>query len=108
MKKSVTIKRSHSVTLTLVMGGKAEKPAVLSDFGPVRAGLTIMQSHSTEMVSQDQQLTELLNTLERKIAILESKSLEVLDTFLSGSTHLVEPKLSIAGTTTTNMVGSIQ
>ena len=94
-KRNIT-KHSHSVTLTLVMGGKAEKPAVLSDFGPVRAGLTIMQSHSTEMVSQDQVLTELLNTLERKLAILESKSLEVLDTFENGTTHLVEPSLSIA------------
>ena len=86
-KRNIT-KHSHSVTLTLVMGGKVEKPVVLSDFGPVRAGLTITQSHSTEMVSQDQVLTELLNTLERKLAILESKSLELLDTW----SHDIQPR----------------
>ena len=83
------------------MGGKAEKPVVLSDFGPVRAGLTITQSHSTEMVSQDQVLTELLNTLEKKLAILESKSLEVLDTWSHDIQPRAEPSLSIA-----NIIGT--
>jgi hypothetical protein len=44
--------------------------------------------------SQDQQLSELLNTLERKAEILLRKSCEALDTFLTGSTHLVEPMIS--------------
>jgi hypothetical protein len=94
MKKSVTIKHSHSVTLTLVMGGKEEKAPVLSVFGPVRAGLT-----TTQRTNEDRALTELLNTLEREVATLVSRSYAVLDTYLTGTTHLVEPKLSIAGTT---------
>jgi hypothetical protein len=40
----------------------------------VRAGLTISQT------TQDQQLTELLNSLERKVAELIYKSSTVLDT----------------------------
>jgi len=36
-------------------------------------------------------LTELLNSLERKIAELNIKSYEVLNIFLSGTTHRAEP-----------------
>ena len=46
-----------------------------SPFGPVRAGLTTSQTTS------DQQLTELLSCLEKKVAILVSKSSTVLDTW---------------------------
>ncbi len=46
----------------------------LSPYGPVRAGLTTLQT------TQDQQLTELLNSLEREVATLVSKSCTVLDT----------------------------
>jgi hypothetical protein len=46
----------------------------LSPYGPVRAGLTTWQT------TQDQQLTELLNSLEREVATLVSKSCTVLDT----------------------------
>ncbi len=45
-----------------------------SPFGPVRAGLTTWQT------TNDQQLTELLSSLERKVATLVSKSCTVLDT----------------------------
>jgi len=45
-----------------------------SPYGPVRAGLTTWQT------TQDQQLTELLNSLEREVATLVSKSCTVLDT----------------------------
>jgi hypothetical protein len=45
-----------------------------SPFGPVRAGLT------TSQTTNDQQLTELLNSLERKVAILVSKSSTLCDT----------------------------
>jgi hypothetical protein len=45
-----------------------------SPYGPVRAGLT------TSQITQDQQLTELLSSLEREVATLVSKSCTVLDT----------------------------
>ena len=58
---------THSVTTTV-------RSNVLSPYGPVRAGLTTWQT------TQDQQLTELLNSLEREVATLVSKSCTVLDT----------------------------
>jgi len=91
MTKSIT-RSSSSVTLTLVMGGKEEKAFVLSPFGPVRAGLTTTQYQDTPMASQDQLLTELLNSLEKKVATLVSKSYAALDISAPGmQTHLVEP-----------------
>jgi hypothetical protein len=45
-----------------------------SPYGPVRAGLTTWQT------TNDQQLTELLSSLEREVATLVSKSCTVLDT----------------------------
>jgi hypothetical protein len=59
---------THSVT-TIV------KSNVLSPFGPVRAGLT------TSPTTSDQELTELLNSLEREVATLVSKSYTALDTW---------------------------
>lgn len=47
----------------------------LSPYGPVKAGLT-----TSQRTDRDHQLTELLNSLERKVASLNSKSYTVLDT----------------------------
>jgi hypothetical protein len=58
---------THSVTTN-------NRESVLSPYGPVRVGLTTWQT------TQDQQLTELLNSLEREVATLVSKSCTVLDT----------------------------
>ncbi len=58
---------THSVTTTV-------RSNVLSPYGPVRAGLTTWQT------TQDQQLTELLSSLESEVATLVSKSCTVLDT----------------------------
>jgi hypothetical protein len=102
--RNYKIKSSQSVTLTLLSGGREMSEPVLSPYGPVRAGLTIMPDLSTIRASQDQQLSELLNTLERKAEILLRKSCEVLDTFLTGSTHLVEPMISKEEITTTNVL----
>lgn len=102
MKSSIT-KRSSRVTLTLVTGGVGEKARVSSPFGPVRAGLITMQSPVIPMVSHDQLLTELLNSLEKEVATLVFRSFEVLNTFEHGTTHLVEPTsivLDSAGTDT--------
>ena len=61
--------------------------SVPSPFGPVRAGLTISQT------TNDQPLTELLSSLERKIAELNTKSCTVLDTW-STATQRVSAVLS--------------
>ena len=45
-----------------------------SPYGPVRAGLT------TSQITQDHQLTELLNSLEREVENLNFKSFTVYDT----------------------------
>jgi hypothetical protein len=58
---------THSVTTTV-------RSNALSPYGPVRAGLTTWQT------TQDQQLTELLSSLESEVASLVSKSCTVLDT----------------------------
>jgi len=57
----------HSVTIR-------EKSNALSPFGPVRAGLT------TSRITQDQQLSELLNSLESAVENLNFKSFTVYDT----------------------------
>ena len=59
----------------------------LSPYGPVRAGLTTSQTTS------DQQLTELLSSLENAVANLNSKSYTVLDT-LNTVTQAVSAVLS--------------
>ncbi len=52
----------------------SEKSPALSPYGPVRAGLT------TSQITSDQQLTELLNSLENVVQNLNYKSFEVYDT----------------------------
>jgi len=73
-------------TLTLVGGGAKPSGSALTHFGPVRAGLTTSQK-----IKKDQQLTELLNDLERQATTLQYKSSRVLDMFLNDTTHLVMP-----------------
>ena len=85
MRRTV-IERSQRTTLRLVSGGKEESGSALSPFGPVRAGLTTMPR-----IDKEVPLTELLSSLERKIAELNIKSYEVLNIFLSGTTHRAEP-----------------
>ena len=92
MKRSIT-RSSQRTTLRLVSAGVGESGSVSSPFGPVRAGLITMQRTNKEV-----QLTELLNSLERKIAEANIKSLEVLNIFLSDTTHLVEPISSFSPT----------
>ena len=97
MRKTIT-KSSQKTTLRLVLGGKEESGSASSPFGPVRAGLITMQRTNKEV-----QLTELLNCLERKITEANIKSYEVLNTLLSGTTHLAEPTNSLSGTTITKL-----
>lgn len=62
-----SVTHEHSVTIKT-------KSDVLSPFGPVRAGLT------TSQTTPKVQLMELLNSLERKVATLVSKSSTLCDT----------------------------
>mgnify|MGYP006271761385 CR=1 FL=1 len=84
--RRTTIRSSQKTTLRLVMGGKESNGNVSSPFGPLKVGLI-----TTQRTKQDQALTELLNSLERGIIDLNIRSLEVLNTFQSDTTHLVEP-----------------
>jgi hypothetical protein len=72
MKRNKTRSR-HRLTLVQGGAGKDESGSAYSPFGPVRAGLT------TSQITNDQPLTELLNELERTVAILTYKSSKVLD-----------------------------
>ena len=94
--RKIVIESSQRTTLRLVSGGKEESGSALSPFGPVRAGLITMPS-----TNKDQALTELLNSLEKKIADLNTKSYEVLNTLINDTTHLVEPTTSSSETITT-------
>ena len=87
--RKIVIESSQRTTLRLVSGGKEESGSASSPFGPVRAGLT-----TTQRTKEDQALTELLNCLESKMLEANIKSLEVLNIFLHGTTHLVEPGIS--------------
>jgi hypothetical protein len=80
------IESSQRTTLRLVSAGVGESGSASSPFGPVRAGLI-----TTQKTNEVVQLTELLNYLERKIAEANIKSLEVLNTYLNDTEHLVKP-----------------
>ena len=73
----------HSATIS-------NRESVPSPYGPVRAGLTTWQT------TQDQQLTELLNSLEREVVSLVSKSCTVLDTCNTVSQEVSAALSSIA------------
>ena len=95
MRKSTT-ENLPRATLRLVGAGVGERASASSPFGPLKVGLITMPSTSKEVP-----LTELLNCLERKIVDLNTKSYEVLNTFLSDTTHLAEPISSSLPTDTT-------
>jgi hypothetical protein len=103
MSRSYKTKGSQHVTLTLLSGGKGESESASSPFGPVRAGLTTTPDLLTARADQDRQLSVLLSTLERQAEILLLKSFAALDTFLTDTTHLVEPTHFKNATTTTNL-----
>ena len=101
--RSYRTRSSQNVTLTLLSGGKGENESASSPFGPVRAGLTTTLDHSTIRASQDQQLSELLNTLEKQVEILRLRFYEVCATFLGDTAHLVEQTTFNDVTTTTKV-----
>ena len=85
------VTQKHSVTVTKTL-------TAYSPFGPVRAGLT------TSQITNDQRLTELLNSLESVVASLVSKSCTVLDTLTTATKEmLAKPLPSTIDTDTTNV-----
>ena len=93
------IKSSHKTTLKLVLGGKGKSGSAYTPFGPLKVGLITTQS-----TNKGQVLTELLNSLERKIADLNTKSLEVLNILENDIPLPVERGHSIKTTDTTKDV----
>ena len=91
----------RSVTLTSYTSGERENKRALSPYGPVKAGLITTHVRETVKAESLVRLTELLNYLEKQVTILESKSSKVLSTFLTDTTHLVEPSLG-----TTDIIGT--
>ena len=61
---------------------REKKRRALSPYGPVRAGLT------TSQTTLDQQLTELLSSLESVVESLNYKSFEVYDTLNTAMENL--------------------
>ena len=89
--RRTTTERSQRTTLRLVGAGEGESGSALSPFGPLKVGLITMQK-----TNEDQVLTELLNSLERKIVELSIRSCEVLNIFLSDTEHLAKQKVSFS------------
>jgi hypothetical protein len=76
--------------------GEGESGSASTIFGPVKAGLT--STHKT----QDQVLSELLNSLEREVEILNSKYCEAYVTLVSVMEHLVRLNALLISTDTTD------
>ena len=76
--------------------GEDESGSASTTYGPVRAGLT-----TSQVTSREVQLLESLKCLEKKVEILESKYLEVFDTFLSVTEALVRLSVFTNATTIT-------
>jgi hypothetical protein len=91
--RKIVIESSHKSTLRLVGTGEEKSGPALSPFGPVRAGLITMQR-----TKEDQVLTELLSSLERKITEANTKSYEVLNT-LTLVTALLARRISSSSET---------
>ena len=64
--------------------GEGESGSAFTTYGPVRAGLT-----TSHRINKEVQLSELLNSLERRVETLESRYSEVLGMYLNVTTRLV-------------------
>ena len=65
-----------SSNIVELSGIRRNKHRASSPYGPVKAGLT------TSQITQDQQLSELLNSLESEVEKLKYKSFTVYDTLV--------------------------
>ena len=75
--------------------GEEENGSASTTFGPVKAGLTT--THRTQQV----QLSELLNSLEREVESLHSKYCEAYVTLTNVMEHLVKLTALLLPTNTT-------
>lgn len=90
----------QSNTRGLRLVGEGESGSASTSFGPVRAGLTT--SHRT----QEAQLSELLNSLEREVENLRSKYCEAYVILISVMEHLVKLNSLLLPTNTTRLEDS--
>ncbi len=96
--RKVVIESSQRTTLRLVGTGEAKSGSALSPFGPLKVGLITMQK-----IDKEVPLTELLNSLERKITEANIKSYEVLNTLTLATALLARRIGSSSETTTTDI-----
>lgn len=89
------IKDSPKNMLGLRLVGEDENGRAYSNYGPVRAGLTT--THRTQQV----QLSELLNCLEREVESLNSKYCEAYVTLINVMESLVKLTALLLPTNTT-------
>ncbi len=75
--------------------GEEESGSASTIYGPVRAGLT-----TSHRINKEVQLSELLNSLERRVETLESRYSEVLGMYLNVTTRLVALLPTIINATT--------
>jgi len=92
--RSKRIRTPQRNTLGLRLVGGAESGSASEIYGPVRAGLTTSPATNKEV-----QLSELLNSLESRVETLESKYLEVCDTFQNVTARLAALSLTIINET---------
>ena len=92
------IKDSPKNMLGLRLVGEDENGRASSNYGPVRAGLTT--THRTQQV----QLSELLNCLEREVEDLNSKYCEAYVTLINVMESLVKLTALLLPTSTTKEV----
>ena len=90
--RKIVIESSQRTTLRLVGTGEESNGSALSPFGPRRAGLTSTQR------TQNHQLTELLNSLEREIADLNSRYCAAYVILMDAMDLLVKLSRSIKST----------
>jgi len=95
--RKIVIESSHKSTLRLVGTGEVKNGNASSPFGPVRAGLITMQR-----TKEDQVLTELLSSLERKITEANTKSYEALNILMLAMAPLAKHTSSSSETITTS------
>ena len=93
------VTHEHSATIK-------SKSDVLSPYGPVNPASTTLLAQETLRANQEARLTELLNSLERKIAELNSKSYEALNILISGTVPPAKRGTSFSSTSTTSVLVS--
>lgn len=101
MRKEPT-EQQQKPSLRLVMGGKVDSLPALINSGQQRVALIHTQHHEMSEGESDPQLTELLSSLENKVAILQYKSSTDFNTYNPATARRVKRGVSTSDTTGTN------